>query len=273
MSVACSKTTGCDVRKWRKKVLERQNIRPYNEALEIRRINFTMAMNMLRALIPSAAAADIEMNDLEAGGSRIAVTHRPEDSSRGQPQASAPMDVGPDSQQLHSAAPVGQPPASHLIRPPQPALQPAPVPHIVPQPMAPHSMAPQPVPPQPNPNHHTPAPQAMPPAPIAPHIVPPHNITPRPASQSQSGTTAQPIPAQPNVSQPQQSTVFPFRFDLRDPPLPYIFGSAANDQNANTSEIAPQLGKRNRPADEDPKKIRVIRHPSVSIKISAFCYC
>lgn len=206
-------------------------------------------MNMLRALIPSAAAADIEMNDLEAGGSRIAVTHRPENSSRGQPQASASMDVGPDSQQLHSAAPAGQLTASHLIRPPQPALQPAPVPHIVPQPMAP-----QPVPPQPNPNHHIPAPQLMPPAPIAPHIVPPHNVTPQPASQSQSGTTAQPIPAQPNVSQLQQSTVLPFRFDLYDPPLPYIFGSAVNGQNANTSEIAPQLGKRNRPVDEDPKK-------------------
>ena len=193
------------------------------------------------------------MNDLESGGSRTAV------NSRGQHHAPAHMDVGPDSQQLHSTAPTGQPPAPHFARPSQPALQLAPV-----QPAPAQAVPPQPAVPQPNPNYHVPTPQPVPTAPILPHVVqPPHNIAPQPTAQVHSGVTAPPIPAQPNTSQPQQSTNLPFRFDLQDPPLPYVFGSAAN-----ASDTAPRLGKRNRPVDEDPKKIRVIRHPSVSIKSS-----
>ncbi|KJA19403.1 hypothetical protein HYPSUDRAFT_204620 [Hypholoma sublateritium FD-334 SS-4] len=226
-----------------------------------------MALNIFRSLIPSTAAGDIEMNDLESGGSRTAVTHLPANSSRGQPHTSASMDVGPDSQQLHSATPAGQLPAPHFIRPSQPALQLAPVQRVPPQ----H------VPPQPNLNHHIPAPQPVPPQPIPPppippppipphtvppQLIPPHDIPPQPTSQVRSGAIAQPIPAQPNALQLQQSTTLPFRFILQDPPLPYIFGSAANHQSADTSEIVPHLGKRNRLVDEDPKKIRVIRNPS-----------
>ncbi|KJA14385.1 hypothetical protein HYPSUDRAFT_59396 [Hypholoma sublateritium FD-334 SS-4] len=273
-----------------------------------------MAFNMLKSLIPSSAAGDIQMNDLESGSSRTAV------NSRGQPHAPAHMDVGPDSQQQHSAAPTGQPPAPHFTRP---ALPLAPVQLVPPQPVPPQLVPPQPVPPQPvppqlvppqlvppqlvppqlvppqlvppqlvppqlvppqlvppqpvppqlvppqlvppqpvlpqpNPNYHTPTTQPVPIAPIPPHVVqPPHNIAPQPTSQGQSGVTAPLIPPQQNASQPQ-----PFRFNLQNPPLPYVFGSAANHQGMNTSDTAPHLGKRNRPVDEDPKKIRVIRHPS-----------
>ncbi|KJA14543.1 hypothetical protein HYPSUDRAFT_59320 [Hypholoma sublateritium FD-334 SS-4] len=257
-----------------------------------------MAFNMLKSLIPSSAAGDIQMNDLESGGSRTTI------NSRGQPYAPTHMDVGPDSQQLHSAAPVDQPPAPHFVRPSRPALQlatvlplplqPAPPQPIPPQPIPPHTVAPQPIPPhtvpphtvpphtipphtvpphtvppqpvlpQPNPNYHIPTPQPVPTASFPPHVVqPPHNIPP-PTSQAQSGsgTTVPPIPAQPDVSQPQQSTVSSFQFVLQDPPLAYVFGSAANHQSADTSDIVPCLGKRNRPVDEDPKKIRVVRHPS-----------
>lgn len=202
------------------------------------------------------------MNDLESGGSRTAVTRLPADSSRGQPHTSATMDVGLDSQQVHWA-PAGQPPTSRFIRPSQPASQLALV---------------QPMPPQPNLNQHISAPQPVPPPPIPPYIVPPqvippHDIPPQPTSQAQPDAIAQPIPAQPNASQPQQSTVLPFRFDLQEPPLPYIFGSAVNHQNANTSEMVLNPRKRNRPVNEDPAKIRVIRHHSVSIKTSVFYCC
>ncbi len=161
----------------------------------------------------------------------------------------------------YSRWPQVNPPAPHFVQPSRTALQLTPILPVPPQPVQP-----QPVSSQPNPNYHIPTPHPVPTASIPPDSIPP------PTSQAQSGTTAPPIPAQPHVSQSQQPAL-PFRFDLQDPPLTYIFGSAANHQSTNNSAIVPRLGKRNRPVDEDPKKIRVIRHPSVSITISVFNYC